>query len=161
MVDRIAAGITLSQKIVYGVLTPVALLVVVAAVHLFWVSRASAGASEDWNTVILLVYVPIIVGLAALADCWVLFTTAATTKRIFRRGLIVPVLAYFIIVCFTLWLYSEAPRRFPPNTHNQSSNQAMQLTASKPADCALGACRRDRMLRRTHNGLAAADLVSR
>ena len=41
------------------------------------------------------------------------------------------------------------------------SNQAMQLTASKPADCAWSVCRRERMLRGMHSGLAAADLVSR
>ncbi len=40
-------------------------------------------------------------------------------------------------------------------------NQAMQLTASKPAIYAVRACRRERMLRRMHSGLAAADLVSR
>jgi hypothetical protein len=40
-------------------------------------------------------------------------------------------------------------------------NQAMQLTASKPAIYAFRACRRARMLRSMHIGLAAADLVSR
>ncbi len=40
-------------------------------------------------------------------------------------------------------------------------NQAMQLTASKPAIYAWSVCRRDRMLRGMHSGLAAADLVSR
>ena len=47
---------------------------------------------------------------------------------------------------------AEQPRR---------SNQAMQLTASKPAVYASGVCRRERMLRAMHRGLAAADLVSR
>ncbi len=42
-----------------------------------------------------------------------------------------------------------------------TSNQAMQLTASKPAIYAVGVCRRERMLRGMHSGLAAADLVSR
>jgi hypothetical protein len=42
-----------------------------------------------------------------------------------------------------------------------SVNQTMQLTASKPVVYASGVCRRERMLRRTHRGLAAADLVSR
>ena len=42
-----------------------------------------------------------------------------------------------------------------------ASNQAMQLTASKPAVYALGVCRRERMLRFMHRGLAAADLVAR
>ncbi len=37
----------------------------------------------------------------------------------------------------------------------------MQLTASKPAIYASRGCRRERMLRRMHRGLAAADLVSR
>ncbi len=37
----------------------------------------------------------------------------------------------------------------------------MQLTASKPAIYAGGVCRRERMLRGMHRGLAAADLVSR
>ena len=41
------------------------------------------------------------------------------------------------------------------------SNQAMQLTASKPAVYAFGVCRREGMLRGMHTGLAAADLVSR
>ena len=40
-------------------------------------------------------------------------------------------------------------------------NQAMQLTASKPDVRAWGVCRRERMLRGMHRGLAAADLVSR
>ncbi len=40
-------------------------------------------------------------------------------------------------------------------------NQAMQLTASKPAVYAWSVCRRNRMLRSMHTGLAAADLVSR
>jgi hypothetical protein len=40
-------------------------------------------------------------------------------------------------------------------------NQAMQLTASKPVDCAAGVCRRTSMMRFMHRGLAAADLVSR
>ena len=43
----------------------------------------------------------------------------------------------------------------------ETSNQAMQLTASKPADYAESVCRRQRMLRLMHSGLAAADLVSR
>ena len=42
-----------------------------------------------------------------------------------------------------------------------TSNEAMQLTASKPAVCVSGVCRRARMLRSMHGGLAAADLVSR
>ena len=42
-----------------------------------------------------------------------------------------------------------------------ASNQAMQLTASKPAVYASSVCRRERMLRGMHRGLAAADLVSR
>ena len=42
-----------------------------------------------------------------------------------------------------------------------ASNQAMQLTASKPDLYAWSVCRRERMLRFMHRGLAAADLVSR
>ena len=42
-----------------------------------------------------------------------------------------------------------------------SSNQAMQLTASEPAVCAWSVCRRERMLRGMHSGLAAVDLVTR
>jgi hypothetical protein len=46
--------------------------------------------------------------------------------------------------------------------HNtKPSNQAMQLTASKPAIYASRACHRAVMLRGMHEGLAAADLVSR
>jgi hypothetical protein len=45
--------------------------------------------------------------------------------------------------------------------HAKPSNQAMQLTASKPAIYAGGVCRRERMLRGMHRGLATADLVSR
>ena len=41
------------------------------------------------------------------------------------------------------------------------SNQAMQLTASKPAVYAWCVCRRELILRGMHRGLAAADLVSR
>ncbi len=43
----------------------------------------------------------------------------------------------------------------------ETSNQAMQLTARKPHVCASGVCRRKRMLRFMHRGLAAADLVTR
>ena len=43
----------------------------------------------------------------------------------------------------------------------KTSNQAMQLTASKRDVYASGVCRRERMLRAMHMGLAAADLVSR
>jgi hypothetical protein len=50
-------------------------------------------------------------------------------------------------------------RSKPPST--EASNQAMQLTASKPDVHAWSVCRRNRMLRRMHRGLAAADLVSR
>ena len=42
-----------------------------------------------------------------------------------------------------------------------ASNQAMRLTASKPDVHAWSVCRRERMLRGMHSGLAAADLVSR
>ncbi len=49
-----------------------------------------------------------------------------------------------------LLLYDEHP-----------SNQAMQLTASKPAIYAGGVCLRERILRGVHRGLAAADLESR
>ena len=42
-----------------------------------------------------------------------------------------------------------------------TSNQAMQLTASKPDVYASRASRRASMLRSMHRGLAAADLVSR
>jgi hypothetical protein len=40
-------------------------------------------------------------------------------------------------------------------------NQAMQLTASKSAIYTFRICRRKRILRGMHSGLAAADLVSR
>jgi hypothetical protein len=46
-------------------------------------------------------------------------------------------------------------------TAANASNQAMQLTASKPAVYPWSVCRRSRMLRFMHRGLAAADLVSR
>jgi hypothetical protein len=44
---------------------------------------------------------------------------------------------------------------------NATSNQAMELTASKPDVYGWSVCRRERMLRFMHRGLAAADLVSR
>ena len=44
---------------------------------------------------------------------------------------------------------------------SQRPNQAMQLTASKPAVYASGVCRRERMLRFMRRGLAAADLSAR
>ena len=44
---------------------------------------------------------------------------------------------------------------------SRKSNQAMQLTASKPAVYVWGICHRERMLRFMHRGLAAADLVPR
>jgi hypothetical protein len=43
----------------------------------------------------------------------------------------------------------------------KASNQAMQLTASKPVVFGWGVCRRASTLRAGHSGLAAADLVSR
>ena len=43
----------------------------------------------------------------------------------------------------------------------KSPNQAMQLTASKPVVSTGSVCRRERMLRGIHRGLAAANLVSR
>ena len=43
----------------------------------------------------------------------------------------------------------------------KSSNQAMQLTASKPDVYAFRVCRQRGMLRFMHRGLAAADLVAR
>jgi hypothetical protein len=46
-------------------------------------------------------------------------------------------------------------------TMTKPSNQAMQLTASKPAIYAVRGCHRERLLRSMHKGLAAADLVSR
>ncbi len=48
-----------------------------------------------------------------------------------------------------------------PRAEIKSPNQAMQLTASKPDVYAWSVCRRERMLRGMHRGLAAADLVSR
>jgi hypothetical protein len=45
--------------------------------------------------------------------------------------------------------------------HAKTPNQAMQLTASKPAIYVSSVCRRAGMLRGMHVGLAAADLVSR
>ena len=45
--------------------------------------------------------------------------------------------------------------------HVWRSNQAMQLSASKPVVFASSVCRRASMLRFMHRGLAAADLVSR
>ncbi len=44
---------------------------------------------------------------------------------------------------------------------NAFSWKAMQLTASKPVVYAWSVCRRERILRGMHRGLAAADLVSR
>jgi hypothetical protein len=55
------------------------------------------------------------------------------------------------------------PLNFHPCARPKStsaSNQAMQLTASRPVDCASRVCRRRLMLRSMHRGLAAADLVS-
>ena len=43
----------------------------------------------------------------------------------------------------------------------ETPNQAMQLTASKPAVHAWSVCRPERMLRDMHSGLAAADLLAR
>ena len=43
----------------------------------------------------------------------------------------------------------------------RTSNQAMQLTASKPVVYVWSVCRREPILRGMHRGLAAADLVSR
>ena len=56
------------------------------------------------------------------------------------------------------------PLSFQPAPRHQlanASNHAMQLTASKPAVYTSSVCRRERILRGMHSGLAAADLVSR
>ena len=55
------------------------------------------------------------------------------------------------------------PLNFRPCARPEStnaSNKAMQLTASKPAIYTGSVCRRERMLRFMHRGLAAADLGS-
>jgi hypothetical protein len=49
----------------------------------------------------------------------------------------------------------------PPAGSTPTSNQAMQLTASKLDVYASSVCHRALILRRMHRGLAAADLVSR
>jgi hypothetical protein len=59
------------------------------------------------------------------------------------------------------WLYAASLLGTVVLMFTQPSNQAMQLTASKPAVYACGVCRRASMLRGMHRGLAAADLVSR
>ena len=53
--------------------------------------------------------------------------------------------------------------RLPLKEHpiTATSNQAMQLTASKPDVHASSVCRRERMLRGMRSGLAAADLLAR
>ena len=66
----------------------------------------------------------------------------------------------------TFVLYSGRERMWgaPSNYREPQSKtpkQAMQLTASKPADCASRVCRRASMLRRMQRGLAAAYPVSR
>jgi hypothetical protein len=60
-----------------------------------------------------------------------------------------------VLLWSLFWIIARATRRA------RHANQAMQLTASKPAVYASGVCRRERMLRGMHRGLAAADLVSR
>ena len=70
-------------------------------------------------------------------------------------------------ICTGRGLACGSPSRWMTPQEKQSyrcrepSNQAMQLTASKPVVRAWSVCRRERMLRRMHRGLAAADLVSR
>jgi len=58
-------------------------------------------------------------------------------------------------------LAAESAVRVTRVETRKTSNQAMQLTASKPAIYAGNVCRRERMLRGMHLGLAAADLESR
>ena len=48
-----------------------------------------------------------------------------------------------------------------PRKTRERPNQAMQLTASKPAIYAWSVCLRARTLRGMHSGLAAADLLAR
>ncbi len=67
--------------------------------------------------------------------------------------------ALLLLICAVIYDLSAYVSRRDHGA--QSSNQAMQLTASKPAIYAGGICHRARMLRRMHRGLAAADLVSR
>ena len=71
-----------------------------------------------------------------------------------------PASAFADAEAFSAWRRDKAVeiqkllQRNPPN-------QAMQLTASKPDVRAWRVCRRERILRAVHRGLAAADLVSR
>ena len=68
----------------------------------------------------------------------------------------------------TAWLHHGRSLRCASRcqTHQMSvyrqtrPNQAMQLTATKPAVYAVRVCRRERMLRGMRRGLAAADCVS-
>ena len=84
--------------------------------------------------------------LLRIAVCIVLFClpSAAGLRLVSARGAIA---------------LEGATRQLPVIT--QPSNQAMQLTASKPDVHAWSDCRRERILRGMHRGLAAADLVTR
>jgi hypothetical protein len=73
--------------------------------------------------------------------------TAQHTRTAWR-----PMSCDLLATCSAIWRPIPMPER---------PNQAMQLTASKPAVYASRVCRHARMLRSMHRGLAAADLVSR
>ena len=61
----------------------------------------------------------------------------------------------------TPWLGLQGQHPYDETYRRVWPNQAMQLTASKPAIYTWSVCRRERMLHGMHIGLAAADLVSR
>ena len=98
-----------------------------------------------------------------------------TAKTVFsgsgsRTALAIAVLVRFAAFAITTFYISTSPRSQSRGSCRLTArhrctetrpNQAMQLTASKLAVYAWGVCRRQRMLRGMHRGLAAADLVSR
>ena len=97
--------------------------------------------------------------------------TAGKVIRLSRAGLPQPYVrstAYAAVLFFVALLLLISAVIYDLSTYvsrrehgAQSSNQAMQLTASKPGVYAGGVCHGERMLRGMHIGLAAADLMSR
>ena len=109
------------------------------------------------------VMLPFLISVGAGIGTWIRLSRAGLPRpylHSIRLQAIAFHVALLVLICAVIYYsyVSYVRRRDHPR---QSSNQAMQLTASKPPIYAGDVCRRERMLRGMHRGLAAADLVSR
>ena len=133
-----------------------AYFVLMAAV--FFAPALAVLASDDGPAAVVPLYLVSLSGLL----CWCLLFLRS--EALLVRWALAAAITSACIVCL---LYKTRIERHPrnregiTNVHSERSNQAMQLTASNPADCAWSVCRREHTLRGMRRGLAAADLLAR